>query len=145
MQVVKSFGFHPVHGRLTVITQKNFQSLQKNKNVSWSLGELKTSYFFLHLTFLKLLPFASSTTLFRSFILISWKCNNFLNLFRSWTFDGITMGFDFFQNKQEMDVSSFFSQKVKITSNTGVLENKIYPCCVEPYLSIKYTMGFSKA
>jgi hypothetical protein len=29
------------------------------------------------------------------------------------------MGFDFFQNKQEMDVSSFFSQKVKITPNTA--------------------------
>jgi len=64
--------------------------------------------------------------------------------FGSWTFDGETMGLEFWGNKTEADIDYYFGKKYKFTHNAAVKEEKYYSCCAEPYLDIMYTLGLTK-
>jgi len=62
----------------------------------------------------------------------------------SWTFDGLTMGLEFFDDKKFADVAYYSGHKYKITKNVAVREEKFYDCCVEPYISTLYTFGIKR-
>jgi len=68
--------------------------------------------------------------------------------FGSWVFDGLTMGFDFFQMftmKKEANLDHYMGgQRWKITKNTAERNEKFYDCCKEPYISLSYHLGFQK-
>ncbi|XP_021943421.1 acetylcholine receptor subunit alpha-like 1 [Folsomia candida] len=63
--------------------------------------------------------------------------------FGSWTFDGLTMGLEFFEKENKADISYFQGQRYKVTKNEAIREEKFYPCCVEPYLNLKFTLGLA--
>jgi len=66
--------------------------------------------------------------------------------FGSWTFDGLTMGLDFWQGEKYADVQDYFGRNTKyeITKNTAVKNEKKYDCCVEPYFDLTYTIGLTR-
>ncbi|XP_021968187.1 acetylcholine receptor subunit alpha-like 2 [Folsomia candida] len=63
----------------------------------------------------------------------------------SWTFDALTMGLEFFDGEDKVDTSHLESQKYAVTKNEAIREEKVYPCCVEPYLNLKFTLGINRA
>jgi len=68
----------------------------------------------------------------------SWK-------FGSWTFDGETMGLDFWQDEKKTETDYFVStRRFKVTQNSAIKEEKKYDCCVEPYFDLLFTMGFQR-
>jgi len=64
--------------------------------------------------------------------------------FGSWTFDGLTMGLEFYDKKTLADTDYFSSGKYTVTKNVAVREEKKYDCCAEPYLSLRYDLGFTR-
>jgi hypothetical protein len=65
--------------------------------------------------------------------------------FGSWTFDQLTIGLEFFDDtKHFADTTYYNGRKYKVTTNTAVIEDKHYDCCVEPYRSILYTIGVTQ-
>jgi nicotinic acetylcholine receptor len=65
--------------------------------------------------------------------------------FGSWTFDGLTLGLDFWENKKLVDTNDFAgSSKFEITKNTAVRTEKFYDCCVEPYIDLTFTLGLTQ-
>lgn len=65
--------------------------------------------------------------------------------FGSWTFDGFTMGLDFYNDEKRFDVSDFSGSPVyDITQNSAVKNEKKYDCCVEPYYDLTWTLGLKK-
>jgi len=64
--------------------------------------------------------------------------------FGSWTFDGLTMGLELYGAKKEADLDDYAGHKYRVTKSIAVVEEKHYDCCVEPYMDILYTLGFTR-
>lgn len=45
--------------------------------------------------------------------------------------------------ENKADISYFQGQRYKVTKNEAIREEKFYPCCVEPYLNLKFTLGLA--
>jgi nicotinic acetylcholine receptor len=71
------------------------------------------------------------------------KCNL---KFGSWTFDGHTMGLDFWYGKKYADLQDVWGSfdKYELTTNTAVKNEKKYDCCPEPYYSLTFTLGLTR-
>jgi hypothetical protein len=64
--------------------------------------------------------------------------------FGSWTFDGLTMGLDLWQGEKFAGTDDYFGRKYRVTKNEAVKQEKFYDCCVEPYLNVLFTVGFTR-
>jgi len=64
--------------------------------------------------------------------------------FGSWTFDAEIMNLDFYDDEKQADLQEFGSNEWVITSNTAVRNEKVYPCCPEPYVDLTFTLGFQR-
>jgi len=61
--------------------------------------------------------------------------------FGSWTFDGLSMDLQMYNDETKADVSDLWdSTNWKIVSNNFTREVKYYDCCTEPYVSITYNL-----
>jgi len=65
--------------------------------------------------------------------------------FGSWTFDGYTMGLDFYNDEKKFDMQDYSGRQIyDVTVNTAVKNEKKYDCCVEPYYDLTWTLGLKK-
>jgi len=65
--------------------------------------------------------------------------------FGSWTFDGLSMDLQIYDNKTEADVSNLYqTTQWNIISNNCTREVKYYDCCAEPYVSLSYNLGIQR-
>jgi nicotinic acetylcholine receptor len=65
--------------------------------------------------------------------------------FGSWTFDGLTLGLDFWEKEQFVNTNDFQgSSRFEITTNKAVRNEKFYDCCVEPYFDLTFTLGLTQ-
>jgi len=65
--------------------------------------------------------------------------------FGSWTFDGLTMDMNFYDNKTHVDLSDYRkSTQFEILSTTGEKNSRYYPCCAEPYIDITFNMTIKR-
>ena len=65
----------------------------------------------------------------------NWQCNFDL---ASWTYDGFKLDLAMYENKAEVDLTDFRPlSRFNVVENTAEIERKYYPCCEEPYPSLK--------
>jgi len=65
--------------------------------------------------------------------------------FGSWTFDGISMDLQIYNNETQADVSDLWSTtQWNVVSNNSTREVKYYDCCTEPYVSLTYNLGIQR-
>lgn len=63
----------------------------------------------------------------------------------SWVFDGYSVGLDFYEGQETMDLSDYErNKKWQIIGNTARINVKYYPCCAEPYPDITYNLTLKR-
>jgi len=65
--------------------------------------------------------------------------------FGSWTYDSNVLDIDFFGNETSVDMAEFQDlTEWKVLSTNGVKNNKVYPCCPEPYADLTFNLTLQR-
>jgi len=65
--------------------------------------------------------------------------------FGSWTLDGITMDLQSYGNETKVDIAELREgSNWRVLSSEIIRNEKYYPCCKEPYLTISFKIKFQK-
>lgn len=60
--------------------------------------------------------------------------------FGSWAYDGFLIDPDWYEGLQQADLTDYIPRLFSITSTTAVKNLVMYPCCLEPYPDLTFTI-----
>ncbi len=65
--------------------------------------------------------------------------------FGSWTYDGLKLDLDFYNDNKKADVSDYSGNcPIKVLDSVGIKEVKTYDCCEEPYPSLTFNVTLQR-
>ena len=65
--------------------------------------------------------------------------------FGSWTYDGFKLDIEFFDGLDAVDLNDYIeSNEWKVVTHAAIKNTKYYPCCVEPYPDLTFTLKLKR-